>query len=64
MDFPYNVIQIMFLFSALVPISWYFFDHKCIFSVLSSRMRQETDLNEKNFSSLVFFLGANVNFQR
>lgn len=50
MEFPYNVIQIMFLFSSLVPISWYFFDNKCIFSVLSSKMRQETYITEKNFS--------------
>ena len=48
--FPTNVVQIMFLLSALVPISWYFFDHKCVFSILSSNLRQETEDNEKNFS--------------
>ena len=48
--FPNSSIQIMFLLSALVPLSWYFYDHKCVFSVLSSKLRQETEENEKNFS--------------
>jgi len=48
--FPNSTVQIMFLLSSTIPLSWYFYDHKCIFSVLSSKLRQETEENEKNFS--------------
>ena len=48
--FPNSIVQIMLLVSALVPISWYFYDHKCVFSVISSKLRQETEKNELNFS--------------
>ena len=49
-SFPSSTVQIMFLLSSFVPLSWYFYDHKCIFSVLSSKLRQETEKNEENFS--------------
>ena len=48
--FPNSTVQIMFLLSSTIPLSWYFYDHKCLFSVLSSKLRQETEENEKNFS--------------
>ena len=46
--YPINFIKIMFLISALISLSWIFFDNKCILTVVSKNLRQSD--NDKSFS--------------